>query len=241
MITNISSEWVSGSLVFYETAVGQSATGDVLTLGIAAVKIGGTSQDVDFQFYATGSKSFIIDAGAGTLTLTGITFALSGETITNATLGVTAGRAIKVSTSQANAAMEDGYGVVEIDHTITGTAASNFSGCGLSSWVNIPSGTVGAGKYVCAQNNGIYEDSAATITNARIIFGLRAQKILGDVDALSFPFSINTSNTAITAFVDVNNTTDLGWTTGVGSAGGGKVPFCRDNGGTILYVNTYTS
>ncbi len=79
MITNISSEWVSGSLVFYETAVGQSVTGDVLTLGTAAVKVGGTSQDVDFQWYADGGKSFILDAGAGTLVTAGIDVTIAGD------------------------------------------------------------------------------------------------------------------------------------------------------------------
>lgn len=79
MITNISSEWVSGSLVFYETAVGQSVTGDVLTIGTAAVKVGGTSQDVDFQWYATGSKSFILDAGAGTLVMNGLDVTINGD------------------------------------------------------------------------------------------------------------------------------------------------------------------
>lgn len=76
-LTNIRSEWVSGNLVFFEESVGQSVTGDVFTIGTAAVKIGGTSQDVDFQFYATGSKSFIIDAGAGTCTVTGISLTLA--------------------------------------------------------------------------------------------------------------------------------------------------------------------
>jgi len=79
MVTNISSEWVSGSLVFYETAVGQSATGDVLTLGTAAVKVGGTTQDVDFQWYADGGKSFILDAGAGTLVTAGIDVTIAGD------------------------------------------------------------------------------------------------------------------------------------------------------------------
>ena len=164
----------------------------------------------------------------------------TGIQITNATFGVTSARAIKVSTSQAAAAMEDGYGVVEIDHTITGTAGSNFSGCALSAWVNIPSGTVGSGKYVCAQNNGVYEDAAATITGARIIFGLRAQKLLGDTDAYSFPFSLNTNNTAITAVFDVNNDTDMGWVTGTlsGATKVGHVPLFRDNAGVIHYVNT---
>jgi len=78
-LTNIKSTWSSGSLIFYEGAVGQSATGDVFTLGTSAVKIGGTSQDIDFQFYATGSKSFIIDAGAGTMTMLGIAPVLGAD------------------------------------------------------------------------------------------------------------------------------------------------------------------
>lgn len=161
--------------------------------------------------------------------------------IKDSVFGATSARMIKLSISQKNAAMEDGYGAVEIDHTITGTAGSNFSGCPLSSWVNIPSGTVGAGKYVCAQNNGVYEEAAATITNAKIVFGMRAQVLLGDSDAKTFPFSVNTNNTAITALIDVNNKTDLGWATGAASSGAGKMPFCSDAAGTILYINVYTS
>ena len=69
----IDSKFASGNLVFYEKSVGRTATGDVFTIGTAAVKVGGTAQDVDFQFYATGSLSAIIDAGAATLTLVGIT------------------------------------------------------------------------------------------------------------------------------------------------------------------------
>lgn len=180
----------------------------------------------------------------GTVDLTGATIpclSTNEIVVTNATLGATNSRAIKVSTSQAAANMNDGYGVVEIDHTITGTMGATGFANAFSSWVNIPSGTVGAGKYVCAQNNGIYEDAAATVTNAKLIFGMRAHKIVADTDSLSFPFSINTSNTAITALFDVPNITDMGWTTGAGSAGGGKIPFMRDANGTILYVNTYTS
>lgn len=167
---------------------------------------------------------------------------INGIVVTNATLGVTDSRAIKVSTSQAAPNMADGYGVVEIDHTITGTAgASTFPVAALSSWVNIPSGTVGAGKYICAQNNGVYELTAATITNAKIIFGMRAQKLLEDTDALSFPFSLNTNNTAITALFDVNNATDMGWLDGVlsGSTGDGHIPLFRDAAGVVHYVNTY--
>jgi hypothetical protein len=70
---SINSFWESGSLIFYEKAVGHTATGDVFTIGTAAVKVGGTSQDIDFQWYGSSSKSAIIDNGAATFTLTGLT------------------------------------------------------------------------------------------------------------------------------------------------------------------------
>ncbi len=69
---NITSDWVSGNLVFFESSAAQSVTTDLLTLGTTAVKIGGTGNDVDFQYYGTGSLSAIIDCGAATFTLTGI-------------------------------------------------------------------------------------------------------------------------------------------------------------------------
>jgi len=83
---SINSKFASGSLVFYEKAVGRTATGDVFTVGTAAVKVGGTAQDVDFQWYGTGSKSFILDLGAASMTLVGLATATNGAvTITNAT------------------------------------------------------------------------------------------------------------------------------------------------------------
>lgn len=202
----------------------QNGTGTTVTDIIKAVAVHGT---------ATNGINVVASGGS----------IINGIVVTNATLGVTSSRAIKVSTSQAAAAMEDGYGVVEIDHTITGTAATTFCTAALSSWVNIPSGTVGAGKYVCAQNNGIYEDAAATVTNAKLIFGMRAQKLIGDTDSLSFPFSLNTNNTAITAVFDVNNATDMGWIDGVlsSSTGDGHIPLFRDAAGVIHYVNTYVA
>ncbi len=71
-VTNVKSGWSSGNLVFFEGAIGRSVTGDVLTVGTGAVQVGGTGQDVDLQFYGTGSLSAIIDCGAATLTLVGI-------------------------------------------------------------------------------------------------------------------------------------------------------------------------
>ena len=75
----INSKFVSGNLVFYEEDVGRTATGDVFTIGTAAVKVGGTGQDVDFQVYGTGSLSAIIDIGAATFTLIGIASTSDGQ------------------------------------------------------------------------------------------------------------------------------------------------------------------
>lgn len=78
-VTNIKSTWSGGDLYFYEGSVGRSATGDVLIIGDDAVTIGGTSQDIDFGWYASGSKSFVLDAGAGTLTIAGLDVSLTGD------------------------------------------------------------------------------------------------------------------------------------------------------------------
>ena len=87
----INSKFSSGNLIFYEKAVGRTTTGDVLTIGTAAVTVGGTAQAVDFKFYATGSISAIL-AAAGTLTLVGIATSTNGAvTITNATASTTTG------------------------------------------------------------------------------------------------------------------------------------------------------
>jgi hypothetical protein len=86
----INSKFASGNLVFYEKAYGRTTTGDVLTIGTTAVKIGNTAQDVDFQYYGTGSLSAIIDCGAATLTLVGITATTNKPfSITDATASTT--------------------------------------------------------------------------------------------------------------------------------------------------------
>jgi len=86
-VTLIKSSWSSGSLVFHEsTSIAPSTTYDVLTIGTGAVKVGNTANDVDFQYYGTGSLSAIIDCGAASFTLVGIAMATNGAvTITNAT------------------------------------------------------------------------------------------------------------------------------------------------------------
>ncbi len=85
-VFGINSKFASGSLVFYEKAVGRTATGDVFTVGTAAVKVGNTANDIDFQYYGTGSLSAIIDCALATLTIVGITATTNKPlTITDAT------------------------------------------------------------------------------------------------------------------------------------------------------------
>jgi len=95
-VTLVKSSWSSGSLVFHETtSYAPSTTYDVLTIGTGAVKVGNTGNDVDFQYYGTGSLSAIIDCGAATFTLTGISISSNSaiattSTISNAMTGASA-------------------------------------------------------------------------------------------------------------------------------------------------------
>ena len=97
-VYGINSVFSSGNLIFYEKTVGRTATGDVFTVGTAAVKVGGTSQDVDFQVYGTGSLSAIIDIGAATFTLAGISITMGDAT--NIAFNATTGTKIGTATTQ---------------------------------------------------------------------------------------------------------------------------------------------
>lgn len=122
---------------------------------------------------------------------------------------------------------------------ITGTQAGEFHYVS-GSWANVNSGTVGAGKYLCAQDNGVWEAVGATITGAKIIYGMRMEAILGDTDALVFPFSSNNNNQPITALFDCNNITDLGTTAVSKTTTSTYLPIARDAGGNLRYVLLYS-
>ena len=165
-----------------------------------------------------------------------VTHAADVVTVANATAAAT-GRALKVSATYAAAALTDGYGAHEVDVTLSGSPTDHSAAS--SSWVNITGGTVPAGTYICARNDGIYEEAAATVTNAKIIFGARMQYIFSDTDALRFPFSLNTGNAGITAMWDCNNVTDFGTVANAGSSAATLLPLLRDAGGTLKYVLLY--
>ena len=76
----INSGWSSGSLVFYEKAVGRTVTGDIFTIGASQVTIGGTGQDVDFLVYLGGASNYFkLDCGAKTAAFYGVDVTVTGD------------------------------------------------------------------------------------------------------------------------------------------------------------------
>lgn len=235
-ITNIRSEWVSGNLVFYEDVVGQSVTGDILTIGTSAVKVGGTSQDVDFQFYGTGSVSAIIDCGAKTFTLAGIS-----TTMTATGLNASTGRILQLNGSVAAPAHSDGYGVFETNANFSGTVGGPYAAAS-STWINFASGSVPGANIIATRNDGIYLPTGITASSATMIIGGRLQYVADDGanPGALYLWSTNIYDNALTAIFHVNAAVDLAKTTGAGTTNVGKIPLFRDvSAGKTWYVNVY--
>lgn len=205
--------------------------------GTTSITINEDSEDVDFRIESNGNANmFALDAGLDAIGIGGA--AVSGQTLTVTNSAVAAtGRILKLAATLAGAALTDGYGAFEVDVTLSGSPTNHSAAA--SAWVNITGGTVPAGTYICARNDGIYEATAATITNAKLIFGARMHKLTDDTDGLCFPFSLNTSNTAITALFDCNNISDFGTVANAGSTAATLLPFLRTASGTLKYVLLY--
>ena len=261
-VTNISSGWVSGNLVFYETAVGQSVTGDVFTIGTAAVKVGGTSQDIDFQFYATGSKSFIIDAGAGTITAVGITQNTNAPIVstcttqalnatTSAVAGGLTGSAVCVYATGVAGTQDVGIAAY-FDATAFGQSTANWTyGAGI--WLNLHvdwkqnlSGGWGGHEQVTALSLGVYAPDAigTDVNDIDVIYGVKAELVGGT----AFPTTngcyfaaLNVNQTAATrtAIFFAHQQEAVGKTTAKSVAAGAVA--LVDINGTMHYVNVYTS
>ena len=234
----VSNVTANGDQVF-ATLIGGTNSAEWLRCDTSAglVVFNEDSADIDFRIESNGNANmFVIDGGDNTVGIGGAAVANQTVTVTNSAVAAT-GRLMKLTGTVAAAALTDGYGAFEVDVTLSGSPTDHSAAA--SAWVNITGGTVPAGTYICARNDGIYEESAATITNAKLIFGSRMQYIATDTDGLRFPFSLNTNNTAITAVFDCNNYTDFGAVANAGTALNIMVPFCRDAGGTLRYVPLY--
>lgn len=216
----------------------------LLAAGVSSVEHGATgvvfneaSADRDFRIESNDNANmFVLDAGSNVIGIGGAVVANQTVTITNTAIAAT-GRILKLAGTIAAAALTDGYGAFEVDITLSGSPTDHTAAA--SAWVNITGGTVPPGTYICARNDGIYEESAATVTNAKLIFGARMQYICSDTDGLRFPWSINTNNAAITALIDVNNLTDLGTVANAGASAATLLPICRDAAGVLKYVLLY--
>lgn len=218
------------------TIAGTVATSGVQTLA-TTTKLQFRDTGLYINSGADGKLTISADgSGDDDITLSGTVTVTDKLTCSNASLPAT-GRLLKLSGTFAAAALTDGYGALEVDVTLSGSPTDHVAAA--SAWANITGGTVPPGNYVCARNDGIYEATAATITNAKLIFGARMQYLADDTDGLRFPFSLNTNNAAITALFDVNNLTDLGTVANAGATAATLLPICRDAGGTLKYVLLY--
>ncbi len=84
-VTNVQSRWASGNLIYHESG-NLGDTVNLFTIGTSDVTVGNASNDVDFRYYGSGSVSAVIDCGAATITLAGLTATTNKPlTITDAT------------------------------------------------------------------------------------------------------------------------------------------------------------
>lgn len=220
---------ITGCGVFWDPS---GDTNGSLTIGGS-----GGSKGVDVTMYgATNGCSLKWDQSANTLALAG------GSIITITGTGAAATtKAISTSGfTLNNGNLGDGYGAVEVDLTLAGTAAGHCSA--LSSWINTTAGTTGAGLYMAAITAGIYQD-ASEIADTILITGMRIQGIVSDTDyALLVPFSLNHTQN-INALFSIGSPDSKA---GVVIAGGGNstavgsLAMLIDSNGTVYYVKLYS-
>jgi len=164
--------------------------------------------------------------------------AAQGIYVTQATIGATNDRAMKISSTQAVPAMADGYGVIEKELTVTGTATGQITA--ESSWINLGTDAV-APSYTHVHNDGIW-DGTATLTNAYVAWA-KYQCILSSNPARCSLWELNFSgaHSEVDALFSVNSKAlALGYQAGTPTkAAVGSVPFLIDSNGSIGYIYIY--
>ena len=182
-----------------------------------------------------------IDIGAAT---TGITLTGAKTTGINisGTYAAVNSKAITSVITVATPNYTDGYGANEFQLNTTGTVAGHTAAG--SFWINTLTGGTGTGgSFLTPLNNGIYEESAATMANTNVIFGMRMQAVLGEADFSQLnAFSINSTQN-MTALFDVNElNAKCGYTAAStqSDAPVGYIKFIQQTGGSALYIRVYT-
>ncbi len=157
-------------------------------------------------------------------------------TVTQATVGNDV-RGARFLFTVATPAMSDGYGIFEIDATISGSGTGDFAS--TSTWTNIGGGgTAASGANCLIHSDGIW--SGGTISGAHMAMH-RYQAVLNasNYNDLSI-FQLNFNQT-VTSVFDVNDQNKaLGFSAGSPSASAiGTIPFCASAGGGIRYIYLY--
>jgi hypothetical protein len=212
-----------------------------VTVGGVLLQNGVTSGCIAHSL-ATAANDFLVASGSGVFvkkTLAETKAILFADGISVSMASLTAGDSYSGIRSVVTAVTaSNSYGCAGYFETNTSGTQSGEFVYGMGSWINV-TGTIGAGKYLCAQDNGIYYNSG-TLTNSRIIFGLRAEIPVSMAAAGRVcPFSINTNNVAISALIDVNNISDLGSAASKNTTNK-YAPYAIDAAGNIVYVLLYS-
>ncbi len=140
----------------------------------------------------------------------------------------------------ATPAMSDGYGAVEIDLTVSGTATGAVNAA--STWINVTSAaTLTAGNYAWVHNDGVWLDNSATTTSAIIVWS-RVQFAFGTNTGWEnlHLFDLNLDiDKDMTSLINVNNLAKTGFTAGAhSSAVTGSIPFIG-TGGAVKYIRVH--
>ncbi len=158
-----------------------------------------------------------------------------------ATLGNTNDRIASFKGTQATPAMADGYGVIENELTVTGTATGQINL--TSSWINLGTAAV-VPDYMAVHTDGIW-DGTATLTNAYISMQKYTCQLASNPAWLSI-WELNyqqDANNVVNALFNVNDAArGLGWVAATPTAAAsGSIPFFSVAGGAIRYIRTYDS
>lgn len=131
---------------------------------------------------------------------------------------------------------------------LKGTLAGHTYGGGF--WINIDDNFVdlAGGYFIAAQDNGIYEATATTVTNALYIYGMRAEIVMTSTpSAGAYMFSSNSNNLLISSlFRAADGGNSIGYVVSaegpdVASIAAGTIKFATLSDGTVLYVHAYSS
>lgn len=152
------------------------------------------------------------------------------------------GRLAKLAGSVALPNLGDGYGFIEEQIDISGVVAGQTAAA--STWINLGAAANGGSHTISVRDDGIWAHADATISSTKFIIGGRYQFVVDDGGSPGslFLWATNIFSNVLTALIDVNTIVDFGGSSGAGSSGGYKIPFCKERStGTVYYMNLYTS